>query len=239
VLWLGVELGLVDEAEDPRDPREALGLAHARQLELQARARRAVADVVTARKRIELQLRQLGPAVAKLEEQARTALQNGRQEAARDALTWRAALGGELAELERQVAALAEEEERLRGATSRLDLQLQQLRLRRDAMRASDAAARARAEVARALAEARQGDTELQAALRAAGLRVERTRALADALQGHAARRAIQAASAAGAPGSSDVTRSEAEVAADLARMEEELLWGPRAEEERRRERQD
>src|SRR5207302_1065215 len=36
VLWLAVQLGLVDEAEDPR---EALDLAYARQIELQAAAR--------------------------------------------------------------------------------------------------------------------------------------------------------------------------------------------------------
>ncbi|HSR26579.1 MAG TPA: PspA/IM30 family protein, partial [Candidatus Eisenbacteria bacterium] len=152
MLWLGVQLGLVDEIEDRRDPREALDLAYARQLELQSRARRAVAGVVAARKRVELQTRHLGPAVARLEERTRTALESGRQEEAREALTWRTTLQAELTELEGRIASLAGEESRLRLAASRLDLQVQQLRLRRDALRASHAAARARVEVGKALA---------------------------------------------------------------------------------------
>jgi phage shock protein A len=226
LLWLGVQLGLVDEVEDPRG---ALDLALARQVELQARARRAVADVVTARKRIELQARNLGPAVARLEEQAHAALQEGRQDAAREALTWRTALHGELTALDRQAASLAAEEARLRQATSRIDLQLQQLRVRRDALKASYEAARARAEVGKALAEASLEDSELLLALGDAEERIARTRAMADALEGLAVRGALEAAPAAGEAGASGVRRSEAEVADELARMEEELLWGPRA----------
>ncbi|HEY7201588.1 MAG TPA: PspA/IM30 family protein [Candidatus Dormibacteraeota bacterium] len=233
LLWLGVQLGLADEVEDPR---EALDLAYARQLELQSRARRAVADVVTARKRVELQTRSLAPTVAKLEEQARTAVREGRQEAAREALTWRTALAGELAELERQIGSLAEEEARLRQAASRLELRVHQLRVRRDALRASYAAARARVEVGQLLAEVRDGDSELLQAVQEAENRVTRTRALADALQGQTATRALRAASAEPGPPGSAVWRSDAEVADEMARMEEELLWGPRAREERERE---
>jgi phage shock protein A len=228
-----VQLGLVDEVEDPR---EALDLALARQVQLQARARRAVAAVVAARERVALQTRQLGPTVARLEGRARTALENGRPEAARDALTWRTTLQGELTELERQIASLAEEESRLRQALSRLELRAQQLRLRRDALRASRIAVRARIDARNVLAEARLGDSELLLAVQEADQRVALTRALADALQGGAARRALEAASAAGEPGAPDVRRTEAEVADELARMEEELLWGPQAEAERRRD---
>lgn len=233
MLWLGAQLGLVDEAEDPR---EALDLAYARQLELQAKARRAVADVVTARKRVELQMRSLSPTVARLEEQAHVAVREGRQDAAREALTWRTALAGELAELERQIASLAEEESRLRQAASRLELRVHQLRVRRDALRASYAAARARVEVGQLLAQVHDGDSELLLAVEEAEQRVTRTRAMADALQGQAASRALRAASASPAPTSPVVWRSDAEVAAELARMEEELLWGPKAREERERE---
>jgi phage shock protein A len=194
VRWLAVQLGLVEEAEDPR---EALDLAHARQLELRARARRAVTDVLTARKRIELRTRHLRPAVARLDGRARAALEEGRQEEARDALTWHTTLSGELAELDRQAAVLAEEEARLRQAASRLDLQLQQLRLRREALRAGHAAG-----AAAALREAHRGGDELAPALEEAERRLAGTRARVD-------------------------------VAEELIRMEEELLWGPAAREQR------
>ncbi|HEY4028502.1 MAG TPA: PspA/IM30 family protein [Candidatus Dormibacteraeota bacterium] len=229
MLWLGVQLGLVGELEVPGDPRAALDLAYSRQLELQAKARRAVADVVTARKRLELQARQLAPAVARLDEQARAAVQQGRQDAARDALTWRTALEGELAELERSTTSLVEEEARLRRVASQLDLQLRQLRVRRDALGATYAAARARAEVGQALADAHLGDSEVAAAVQQAEERVARTRVMADALEGLAARGALPAAPAAPGPGAPATRRSDAQVADELTRMEEELLWGPKA----------
>jgi phage shock protein A len=200
-------------------------------VELQAKARRAVADVVTARKRLEMQARQLTPTVARLEEQARTALQQGSQDAAREALTWRAALQGELTELERHAAPLVADEARLRQTVSRIDLQMQQLRVRRDALRASYAAARARTEIGRALAAARLDDSDTLLALREADERVARTRTMADALEGIAAKGA-QRAALPGPPRGGEALYSEADVASELSRMEEELLWGQKGRDE-------
>ncbi|HXM56883.1 MAG TPA: PspA/IM30 family protein [Candidatus Dormibacteraeota bacterium] len=191
-----MQLGLLDEAEDPR---EALDLAHARQVELQATSRRAVLDVVTARKRLELQARQLQPTVSRLDERARAALQEGRRDAARDAMTRRVALAGELEELAQQAAALAAEESRLREVAAHVEARVEQLRVRREALRAGRAAATARADVGRLLEEARASDVEVRLALQEA----ERRAAPAPALP---------------APPPSDE---------ELTRMEEELLWGP------------
>jgi phage shock protein A len=183
-----------------------------------------VADVVTARKRLELQARQLRPRVARLEEQASAALAQGGREAAADAITWRTALEAELVELDRQAGDLAGEETRLRQVVSGLDLRVQQLRVRRDALLAGYEAARARVEVGQVLADVRTRDAELLQAVQDAEHRVARTRVMADALQGRAARGAL------GPP---------APVSDELTRREEEQLWGPAAEEERRRDRPD
>ena len=180
--------------------------------------------MVTARKRLELQARQLRPRVARLDEQANAALEQGGREAAADALTWRTALDAELTELDRQTGELAAEETRLRQVVSGLDLRVQQLRVRRDALLAGYEAARARAEVGQVLADVRARDAELLQAVQGAEQRVARTRVMADALQGRTARGALGPA-----PPVSD----------ELTRREEELLWGPEAEEERRRARED
>jgi len=179
--------------------------------------------VVTARKRLELQARQLRPRVERLEEQANAALEQGGREAAADALTWRTALEAELAELDRQTGDLAAEEGRLRQVVSGLDLRVQQLRVRRDALLAGYEAARARAEVGQVLADVRTRDAELLQAVQDAEQRVARTRVMAEALQGRTARGAL----------------GPAPVSDELTRREEELLWGPEAEEERRRARQE
>jgi phage shock protein A len=196
MLWLAIQLGLVDEAEDPR---EALDLAHARQVELQAAARRAVLDALTARKRLELRARQIGPTVARLDDRARVALQEGRRDAARDAMTRRVALAAELDELDRQAAVLAREESRLREVAAQAEARVEQLRVRREALRASHAAAAARADVGRLLAEARASDAEARLALEEAERRLVPPPALPAA-----------------APSDEELTR-----------MEEELLWGP------------
>jgi phage shock protein A len=204
---VGVQLGLVDGPTGPGERRDSLDLAYAQQLDLLAKARRAVADVVTARKRIELQARRLPSTVARLEEQARAALDDGRQDAAREALTRRTMLQEELAELERHASSLALEEARLRQIVSQAELHVHRLRIRREAERASHAAAVARGEVTKALSEASEAASELTLALREAEDRVGRTRSLA-----------------------LDAGRNDAEVTRELTRLEEELLWGPRAE---------
>lgn len=229
LLVFGIRAGQVrDEVEDPR---EALDLAYARQLALQAKVRRAVADVVTARKRIELQARQLEASPDRLEQQARTALQEGREDLAREALLRRAVIRGELGELERQSSMLAAEEGRLVEASKRLELQVQQFRIRKEAVKAAYVAARARAQAGEALAGLTQDDAELRVAVERAEHRIAETRARAAALENVLARGALQS----GSPGSDalqselDLPAADAEAAAELARLEGDLLWGRKA----------
>ena len=226
LLMFGIRAGQMrDEVEDPR---EALDLAYARQLELQAKVRRAVADVVTARKRIELQARQLEASPDRLEQQARTALQDGREDLAREALLRRAVIRGELGELQRQSSMLAAEEGRLVEASKRLELQVQQFRIRKEAVKAAYVAARARAQAGEALAGLTQDDAELRAAVERAQQRIADTRARAAALENILARGALQSGSSGSDAIESQLAlpAADAEAAAELARLEGDLLWG-------------
>src|SRR6185295_1367225 len=74
---------LLDHAENPS---ETLDYSYEKQLELLQNVKRGVADVVTAKKRLELQETQLQQSLVKLESQARQALANGSDELARKAL---------------------------------------------------------------------------------------------------------------------------------------------------------
>jgi len=62
---------VLDKAEDPR---ETLDLSYEKQIEQLQQVKRGLADVATAKKRIELQAQQLQQAAAKLQNQARQAL---------------------------------------------------------------------------------------------------------------------------------------------------------------------
>ena len=74
------------------DPRETLDYSYQKQLELLQKVRRGVADVATSRKRLELQLAQLQQQADKHEQQGRKALEIGREDLAREALTRRASV---------------------------------------------------------------------------------------------------------------------------------------------------
>src|SRR5918912_1019951 len=69
------------------DPAEALDYSYQRQLEALQQVLRNVADVLTSEKRLELQAAQLRQSQVKLQDQARQALQQGREDLARVALT--------------------------------------------------------------------------------------------------------------------------------------------------------
>ena len=84
---------LLDRTEDPR---ETLDYSYEKQLEMLQNVKRGVADVVTAKKRLQMQTNQLEQSVVKLDTQARQALGAGREDLAREALSRRAAIASQL-----------------------------------------------------------------------------------------------------------------------------------------------
>ena len=82
---------VLDRVEDPRD---TLALSYEKQIENLQKMRRSVAEVATARKRVEIQANQLQQQATKLQDQARLALGQGREDLAREALTRLDAPGG-------------------------------------------------------------------------------------------------------------------------------------------------
>ena len=81
----------LDRAEDPR---ETLDYSYQRQMEMLTKVRRGVADVATSRKRVELQINQLQSQSDKLTQQAQKALDMGREDLAREALTRKSGADG-------------------------------------------------------------------------------------------------------------------------------------------------
>src|ERR687886_3114538 len=94
---------LLDRAEDPG---ETLDYSYERQLELLQNVKRGIADVVTAKKRLQLQTAQLEQSVVTLETQARQALAANREDLARQALERKSAVQTQLQDLDGQVAQL-------------------------------------------------------------------------------------------------------------------------------------
>ena len=139
---------VLDKAEDPR---ETLDLSYEKQLESLTKVRRSVADVATARKRIELQAAQLQKQADKLQEQAKGALAQGNEPLAREALARRAALGEQLSDLQSQHQQVKEQEDRLIETSQRLQAQVEQFRTKKETLKASYTAAQAQTQVGEAV----------------------------------------------------------------------------------------
>ena len=133
------------------DPRESLDLSYEQQLDSLQKVRRSVADVATARKRIELQAGQLQKQADKLQEQAKAALAMGNEDLAREALSRRAALGEQLADLKTQHDQVSEQEDKLVQTSQRLQTQVEQFRTRKETLKASYTAAEAQTKVGEAV----------------------------------------------------------------------------------------
>jgi phage shock protein A len=139
---------VLDKAEDPR---ETLDLSYEKQLDNLQKVRRSVADVATAKKRIEIQASQLQKQADKLQEQAKAALTQGNEDLAREALSRRAALGEQLNDLKSQHDQVAEQQEKLVETSQQLQTQIEQFRTRKETLKASYTAAEAQTKVGEAV----------------------------------------------------------------------------------------
>src|SRR5260370_48132 len=116
----------VDKAEDPS---QALDLSYQKQLEALQQARRSVADVLTSEKRLELQADQLTQSIAKLQGQARTALGQGQEDLAREALTRAQLAQTQLDGLTQQIATGKQQEQKLEITVQKLQARLRAIRM--------------------------------------------------------------------------------------------------------------
>ncbi len=138
----------LDRAEDPR---ETLDYSYQRQLELLSKVRRGVADVATSRKRVELQVNQLEAQAAKLQGQAEKAIAAGREDLAREALTRKSGLTGQITSLKEQQANLQAEEDKLVLAQQRLQAKVESFRTRKETIKATYTAAEAQTRIGEAM----------------------------------------------------------------------------------------
>lgn len=139
---------LLDKAEDPR---ETLDYSYERQLEMVQKVRRGLADVATSRKRLELQKNQLMASAAKLEDQAKAALSQGREDLAKEALSRKAGIGTQLEGLDLQHQQLVAEEAKLTTALQRLQAKVEAFRTRKETIKATYTAAEASSKIGEAV----------------------------------------------------------------------------------------
>jgi phage shock protein A len=164
------------------DPRETLDYAYQKQMENMVQLRRSLADVATARKRIELQIKNVQQDADKREQQARRALEMGREDLARDALTRRSDIQQQLATLTPQHENLVRQEENLTKAVQQAQVKVDAFRTQKETIKANYTAAQAQTRIAETLTGISEEMGDVGMAIQRAQDKTEQLQARADAM---------------------------------------------------------
>ena len=156
---------LLDRAEDPS---VTLDYSYERQREMLQKVKKGIADVVTAKKRLELQTSKLEIEMPKLDEQARQALSAGREDLARAALERKAFAQQQLQGLDGQIADLEQQQDKLSESEKRLAAKVESFRTQKETIKAQYSAAEAQVKIGEAAIERAQDKTEQMQARAAA-----------------------------------------------------------------------
>ena len=170
---------VMDNAEDPR---ETLDYSYEKQLELLRNVKRGVVEMVTAKRRLEMQASKVQANLTTLDSQARQALDAGREDLARIALERKQAAVMELQGLDQQVADMEIEQEKLTNAEKRLQAKVQAFRTKKEVIKAQYNAAQAQVRIGSALSGVSEEMGDVSLAIERAENKTENMRARAGAI---------------------------------------------------------
>ena len=170
---------LLDRAEDPR---ETLDFAYDKQMEMLRNVKRGVVEMVTTKRRLELQASKVKESIVRLESQARQALAAGREDLARLALQRKQTALIELDGLDQQIANMEMEQEKLTHAEQRLQAKVEAFRTKKEIIKAQYGAAQAQVRIGSALSGISEEMGDVQLSIERAENRTEQLRARAGAI---------------------------------------------------------
>ena len=219
---------LLDRAEDPA---ETLEYSYQKQVEQLQNVKKGIADVVTAKKRLQLQEESLQQQVVKLDTQARQALSAGQEDLARTALERKNVAQTELQSLDQQVKDLEHQQEQLTQSEQKLRAKIEQFRTRKEVIKAQYSAAEAQVRISEAATGVGEEMADVGLAMQRALDKTENMKARASAVQELEAAGTFEDLTALGA-GEDDIDRqlkalsSTSEVDDELTKMKAELGTG-------------
>lgn len=169
--------------KDLDELKDKLDETYRTQATLLQQVRRSVADVATSRKRVELQLAALNQQMSQLDDQARQAVSQGKDDDARTVLARKVALEKAAAELSERHASLKAEEEKLHDSAMKMEQSVEDFRARKDTLAARHTAASAQADMNDASRGINSSASEVGQAMEAAERRTRELEATADAVE--------------------------------------------------------
>ena len=170
---------LLDRAEDPR---ETLDYAYDKQREMLQNVKRGIVEMVTTKRRLQLQAEKVRANIANVDNQARQAMAAGREDLARMALQRKQAAIIEMEGLDQQADQLELEQEKLTHAEQRLTAKVEAFRSRKEIIKAQYNAAQAQVRIGSALSGISEEMGDVQLAVERAENKTEDLRARAGAI---------------------------------------------------------
>jgi phage shock protein A len=171
---------LLDRAEDPG---ETLDYGYNKQLELLQNVKKGIADVVTSKKRLQMQEEQIKQQVVKLDTQARQALAQGREDLARAALERKTVAQTELQTLDQQIGELETQQQQLTDNEQKMRAKIEAFRTKKEVIKAQYSAAEAQVQISEAASGVGEQMADLGLAMQRAQDKTEQMRARASAVE--------------------------------------------------------
>jgi phage shock protein A len=220
---------LLDKAEDPG---ETLDYSYQKQLESLQNVKKGIADVVTAKKRLQMQSQKIEQSVVKLDTQARQALAAGNEDLARVALERKNVAQTELQSLDQQVVELEGQQQRLTDSEAKLRQKIEAFRTKKEVIKAQYSASEAQVRISEAASGVGEEMADLGLAMQRAEQKTEDMRARAGAVEELEAAGAFDDITQLGSGGQDDIDRELAalgtggQVEDELSKMKAELGTG-------------
>jgi phage shock protein A len=169
----------LDKAENPN---ETLDYSYEEQLRQLQNVKRGIADVTTAKKRLEIQYTGMQQQVDKLDGQARDAVKANREDLAREALTRKAAVQAQLQGIMQQGQQLEAQQQKLIEGEKTLSAKVESFRTQKEVIKAQYSAAEAQVRIGEAATGIGEQMADVGLAVQRAKDKTEQMQARADAI---------------------------------------------------------
>ena len=170
---------LLDRYEDPR---QALDYSHVKQTEMLNKLRRDIAEVVTSKKRLEMQKAKLWDNIRALDEQAHRSIEVDREDLAKLALERKNANLLQVQRLEKQIAEMQNEQEKLEQTEKRLSAKVEEFKSKKEVIKAQYSAAEAQVRIKESVSGISEEMTDVGLSMNRAEDKTEKMKAKAQAL---------------------------------------------------------
>jgi phage shock protein A len=201
----------LDQAEDPG---QTLDYSYQKQLEQLQNLRKSIVDVTMNEKRLELQQAQINAQVDKLDQQARLALGQDREDLARVALERKQGLQTQITTFDQQIEQLKAQQAKFVEMEQRLSARVESFRTQKEMVKAQYGAAQAQVKIQEAATGISEEMSDVNLAVQRAQDRVLQMQARADALDELTASGTLPEI---GAPGTDDIDRQLAALTTNSA----------------------